>query len=283
MHKIFAALLAAGLSTGAFAQSMEVYDPSETLSSNPVAPANFTTPTLVLFNQGPLTNGTNVSILNNAAPFNWSSLGFTGTGNFRLADDFTVPAGQLWNVEAITVFGYQTGATAASINSATLRILNGAPPAGAPVFGNTTTAITPTTTLTGAFRVTPTTLTATNRAIQAVRIPVSPPVALTAGTYFIDFAATGTVASGPFFPPVVPNIAAPAATGNALQSNAGTWGPLLMGLTSDTGAPTGPQQGLPFIVEGTFNIPAPAPAMNALGMLALALMLMGAAWFATRR
>ena len=285
MHKLLIAALATAFSSVALAQSADVFDPSERISSTPVTGVEFTTPRLVLFNQGPLTNGTNgatpISILNNAAPFGYNTLGFSGAGAFRLADDFTVPAGESWNLEAITVFGYQTGATAASINAATLQILNGAPPAGAVVFGNTTTSIPTTTTLSGAFRVTPTTLTATNRAIQAVRIPVA--VTLSPGTYFIDFTTAGTVASGPFFPPLVPNIAAPAPTGNALQF-ATTWNPLRMGLTTDpTGTSTGPQQGLPFIVEGTINLPVATPSMSVFGMLALALLLLVAGWFTTRR
>jgi hypothetical protein len=69
------------------------------------------------------------------------------------------------------------------------------------------------------------------------------------------------VASGPFFPPVVPNIANPAPTGNALQFANAVWGPIRMGLASDpVGAPgTGPEQGLPFIVEGTIAGPAATP------------------------
>ncbi len=282
MHKILIAALATSLSTAAFAQSVDTFDPSEAVSNTPVVGEGFTTPTLVLFNQGPLTNGTNVSILDNNAPFLYNTLGFTGAGAFRLADDFTVPANQVWNIESIIVFGYQTGATSPTITGATMQIRNGAPPAGAVIFGNETTNIPATSTLSGAFRVTPTTLTATNRAIQAVRIPVA--VTLTGGTYFIDFTTSGT-GGGPFFPPVVPALTAPAPTGNALQLQTGVWNPLRMGLTTDpVGAPgTGPQQGLPFIVEGSFTIPAPAPSMNIFGMLALALTLLGAAWFAIRR
>lgn len=287
MQKLLFVTLAALSSSLAFAQSetQDRFDSTEIVTTAPLAGTGTPPPAFVLFNQGPLTNGTSgstpVSILNNTAPFNYTSLGFTGAGAFRLADDFTVPAGQTWNIEAITVFGYQTGATAASINAATLQIRNGAPPSGGIVWGDATTVITPTTTLTGAFRVTPTTLTATNRAIQAVRIPVS--VSLTAGTYYIDFTTAGTVASGPFFPPVVPNLAAPAPSGNALQL-ATTWNPLNMGLVGDpAGTSSGPQQGLPFIVEGTIPLAIPAPSMNLYGLLALALVLLGAAWVAIRR
>ena len=265
MKKLLVAALAAMASTAAFAQADERFNPLEVAGNGPVSGPVMAAPQAVLFDQGPLTNGvdagTPISILNGAAPFNYTTLGFTGAAAIRLADDFTVPAGQTWNLEAITIFGYQTNATTASINGATLRILNGAPPAGTVVFGDQTTNIVPTTTLSGAFRVSNTTLTSRIRAIQAVRIPVT--VSLPAGTYFIDFTAAGTVASGPFFPPVVPNIANPGPTGNALQF-AGTpaaWNPVRMGLTSDpVGAPpTGPEQGLPFIVEGTIAGPAATP------------------------
>lgn len=214
-------------------------------------------PTAVLFDQGPLTNGVNgttpISILQNAPPFNYCTLGSAATGAFRIADDFTVPAGQIWTVNSVTVFGYQTGATAASINNATLRILDGSP-TGTPntLFGDQTTNRVGTVTLSGAFRVSTTTLTATNRALQAIQIQVSPALQLPAGSYWIDFNAAGTVASGPFFPPVVPNITAPAPTGNALQF-ATTWVPLTQATPNpdcNTTLP-GPAQGVPFQVEGT--------------------------------
>jgi hypothetical protein len=212
MTKIQTAILAALFApfitqAQTFESAARVNIETNVVPTGPIAAA----PTAVLFDQGPLSNGVNgatpISILQNVAPFNYCSLGGAGTGAFRLADDFVVPAGQTWTVDTITVFGYQTGATAASINNATLRILDGSP-AGTPatLFGDATTNRLGTASLSGTFRVASTTPTLTNRAIQAIPINVVPALVLPAGTYWIDFNAAGTVVSGPFFPPIVPNI-----------------------------------------------------------------------------
>ena len=254
---LFAALFAPLIAQAqSFESAANVNSETNVVPSGPIAAA----PTAVLFDQGPLTNGTNgatpISILQNVAPFNYCTLGASGAGATRLAEDFVVPAGQTWTIDTITVFGYQTSAVAASINNATLRILDGSP-AGTPatLFGDTTTNRVGTTALSGAFRVASTTPTLTNRAIQAIPITVAPALVLQPGTYWIDFNAAGTVASGPFFPFVVPNNAAPAATGNALQFTT-AWAALAMGVDptlSCAAASTtpGPLQGLPFRVDGT--------------------------------
>jgi hypothetical protein len=62
------------------------------------------------------------------------------------------------------------------------------------------------------------------------------------GTYWIDWQMDGTLASGPFVPPVT--ILGQTTTGNARQwLNGGDWNPV-----HDTG--TGTPQGLPFILRG---------------------------------
>ena len=250
------------LASLAFAQQRsENVNPAEPLDATPRAGSTWLAPQAVLFENGPLTNqlsGTApVSLLTTAAPFNYCTLGVAAVGATRVAEDFVVPAGATWNVDAITVFGYQTGATAVSINNANVRVFNGSPalPASTVLFGDITTNRFASAALTGAFRVTPTTLTATNRALQAVRINVTPALTLSAGTYWFDFAAAGTVASGPFFPFIVPAEATPTDNGNSQQFTT-AWNPLAMGRDT-TGACTGatllvgPLQGLPFIVEGT--------------------------------
>jgi hypothetical protein len=218
-----------------------------------------------LFDQGPIFTQTgtpnNLSILQNAAPVTYCTLGATATGAFRLADDFTIPAGQTWQVNRVVVFGYQTGATAPSITSGNLRILSTSPGLSITptvVSGDTTTnVVTPANvTLSGTARVTGTTLTATNRLMQAIPLTISPAVTLTAGTYWVDFQAAGSVASGPFFPPLTTAIlTAPASTGNALQL--ATAGAAYVALAQAFPNPdcltttVGPTQGVPFIVEGT--------------------------------
>jgi len=74
---------------------------------------------------------------------------------------------------------------------------------------------------------------------------------LPAGTYWVQWQYTGSLASGPWAPPVT--ISGQSTTGNALQNQAGTW----LALTD-----VGPQ-GLPFIINGTSGAPCPVgPATN---------------------
>jgi hypothetical protein len=277
MNQVLIAALAAVVSTAGFAQADERFNPAEVASDRPASGPIMAAPTAVLFNQGPLFNqaGTpnNLSILQTATAPTQCTLGSTAAvgGVFRLADDFTVPAGETWLVDRVVVFGYQTGATAPSINSGNLRILSTSPGASTTptiVFGDTTTnRVTTPVTLSGTVRVTETTLTATNRLLQAIPLTVNPPISLTAGTYWIDFQAGGTVASGPFFPPIAgPITATPAATGNALQQTAA--GSVYAALTQAFPNPDcvtttpGPAQGLPFIVEGTISGGATAPVFS---------------------
>ena len=65
-------------------------------------------------------------------------------------------------------------------------------------------------------------------------------VHLPPGTYWVDWQAAGSLASGPWVPPVT--ILGQTTTGDAKQQVTGTWGPVLDG--------TYPQ-GLPFVVRGT--------------------------------
>ena len=66
------------------------------------------------------------------------------------------------------------------------------------------------------------------------------PISLAPGTYWVQFQFGGTVASGPWAPPVT--ILGQTATGNGLQSLAGVWGQALDGTF---------HQDLPFIIIGT--------------------------------
>ena len=86
---------------------------------------------------------------------------------------------------------------------------------------------------------TDTTLTTTNRPIMTAVGAVN--TVLPAGTYWVDWQIGGTLASGPWIPPVT--ILGQTTTGNSLQFTTTGWAAL-----TDTGTLT--PQGLPFIVEG---------------------------------
>jgi Secretion system C-terminal sorting domain len=101
----------------------------------------------------PSTNGT-------AAPtgYTWSELqspntilgsgsafNNAGTSSFALADDFTVPAGEVWDLTSVDFYGYQTGYTGSTIpiDALRVRIWNGDPtlPTSTVVFGDMTTNV----------------------------------------------------------------------------------------------------------------------------------------------
>lgn len=214
-------------------------------------------PVGLLYDNGPFVSnpgagpgGSDLSVLQSVA-LGMSSYGanISAAGAFRVADDFTIsdPAG--WTLTSLRFYGYQTGSTATStFTSANVRIWDGPP--GAPgsniVYGDTTTNRLSGTGNTNAFRVTETTLTNTQRPVMYVDATVD--VTLEAGTYWADWQLGGSLASGPWQPPIT--IPGQTTTGNALQF-ATTWAPLVDGDPTAV-PPTGTltPQGVPFQVSG---------------------------------
>ena len=256
----FAAALLLGLTAGPAAAADSVpqaaTDEATAATASPVtasAPtaAGPTTiwrvPEALLFDNGPLVThvgggagGADASRLQNSSLL-MSTLGFTAsvTAAIRIADDFTVPAGG-WDISQVTFFGYQTGSTTTStFNDCRYQIWNGAPNGGgAIIFGDTTTNRFTGSAWSNIYRDTETTVANNQRPIMAT--PCTGPGPLAAGTYWIDFMLGGTLASGPFIPPVT--VLGSTGTGNALQWNA-AWVTL-----SDTGTAT--QQDVRFLLDG---------------------------------
>ncbi len=172
------------------------------------------------------------------------AMGILGFGaaqvnNFRVADDFVVPAGG-YTINAVTVYSYQTNSTTTPThNGITFRIWSGTPDAGGSVvvFGDTTTNRFSSAAFANMYRTTETTVGATNRPVMAVTAS-GLNITLPAGTYWLDYALSGTLASGPWVPPIT--TLGQTATGNGLQFNGTVWGPL-----TDVGP-----QGLPITLEG---------------------------------
>ena len=204
----------------------------------------------VLYDNGPVVNsagtgvgGADESVLQTGT-LGMGTLGFGHQVAFdnRIADDFTVPAGETWTIETITFFAYQTGApTSGTITGMNVNVMDAMPPGGSIVASTTTVDSTG---WTNAFRVTETTTGGSaDRAIQATTVSFNPTLTLTEGTYWLDWQTDGSLGSGPWAPPVTIN--GTSATGNGLQSVDGgaTYGP-----ANDGG--TGDQQGFPFIIEG---------------------------------
>ncbi|MBX3375802.1 MAG: hypothetical protein KF678_02210 [Phycisphaeraceae bacterium] len=200
--------------------------------------------------------------------------GFTGTGGFRLADDFVVPPGGM-HLAYVKVYAYHSSATPTLATGANLRILNGSP-AGTPtvVFGDQTTNRMAHAAFTNIYRIFPTTVgvgsgspcvngagtaPGTTRRLQEIYITVNQ--FLPAGTYWLDYSFTH--ASTLFVPPATRADAVGRAcnpnNSNALQrSSAGVWGPLvdsgqgcLNGAVVNTANPANVQQDTYFELVGT--------------------------------
>jgi hypothetical protein len=214
-------------------------------------------PQAVLWDNGPLVNcagcgtgGADESVLQSAS-LAMTTLGFghqLSAGN-RVADEFDVTDASGWNVDQITFFAYQTGSTTAStITEVNLQIWDGPPNVGGSsvVFGDTTTNRLLSTGWSNIYRVSETTSGGTTRPIMANTVAVG--TYLPQGTYWLDWQSNGTLASGPWAPPITVN--GQSTTGNALQYT-GSWAPALDGGTST-------QQGFPFIVEGSAGLPTTA-------------------------
>jgi hypothetical protein len=234
----------------------------------------------LLYNNGPLIThpgqgfgGANASALASSPPPPMTTLGFgmqTVVGN-RVADDFTVPAGQNWLVSVLKFYGYQTGSsTTSTFTGLNAEIWNGRPgDAGATVvWGNFTDNLLTSSAFTGSYRVTDTTLTVNNRPIMELQANVS--LTLPSGDYWLEWSAAGSLGSGPWVPPIT--IVGQTVTGNARQyTNNVAWRDAL-----DDGTST--QQGLPFMLEGDVES-VPEPGQWAM----MAVTLAGAGGFGLRQ
>ncbi|MGE0001813.1 MAG: hypothetical protein AB7F50_12225, partial [Fimbriimonadaceae bacterium] len=199
------------------------------------------------------------SALQTALGNNVFGFGAQTLGPNMMSDDFVVPAGQNWTITALTFFMYQTGATAATINALSWRIddvdlaaaLANPTTAPAPLMsGGVLLADVPTVTMTDLYRVLDTDLTGTLRRIQKVVVNTTGDLTapLPPGQYWITWSAGGTLASGPWQPPLTKKGATNDLPADAKQfiGSTVTWNnPLL-----DNGVSAAPQD-LPFWIDGT--------------------------------
>lgn len=157
-----------------------------------------------LWNQSQLVNrpgagtgaiaGADLSQLETTPVENIFGFGAQTTSNNVMADDFTVGAGG-WNITGLTFYTYQTGATAPSITSVSYAIDGDL----------TSTAVTAAASIsvsfTNIYRVTSTDTAGSTRRIQRVDVN-GLNINLAAGTYYLKWNFAGTLASGPWAPPL---------------------------------------------------------------------------------
>lgn len=281
------ATIALALAGPLHAQQQDVYDPSEPNVSNPpdsvdrtgILPADMDCGT-ELFNNGPMITssgdgpgGSDVSLVQN------SSLGMTTIGAaanlstggdpyFRIADDFTLSEDTV--LRCLVIYAYQTSSeTTSTLTSANIRLWDGIPDevGSSLVFGDTTTDRMLDTGWTGIYRFAEDNIDNTQRPLMWLLVDLGDTM-LGAGTYWIDWQATGSIASGPWAPPI--SIIGESSTGNARQLASGGWQDYV-----DGGLNT--PQGIPFLVFGgedgpqldTPPLPVPGPGPFALVLLAL--------------
>jgi hypothetical protein len=196
--------------------------------------------------QGP--GGADVSVLQTilgATSYGFSCRQFAD--NFRLADDFTVPAGG-WTLASIVFYEFQPNAPVGTptIRGTNLRIWRGRPgdPGSTVIFGDATNNRVLSVAAAHAFRTPDTDLTDTRREIYKVEVAVSPPLALAPGAYWLDWQSDGSLNGGPFSVPVTVLGSTGAPGGNARFYNGSSWSNLREGSTNTA-------QELTFILRGT--------------------------------
>jgi len=210
-------------------------------------------PTDLLYENGPLVNspgtgagGADESVLQTTS-LGMNILGFGSQVAFDnwIADDFVITDNGGWDLTSLVFYAYQTGSTTTpTFNDLRIMIYDASPdqPGANVVWGDATTNVLSSVAWSGFYRVTETTIGATNRPVMEVTSDVN--FHLDAGTYWIVWQFGGTLGSGPWAPPITVN--GQTTTGNALQSLDGQ---LTFAACTDSGSLT--VQGFPFLVYGS--------------------------------
>ena len=154
-------------------------------------------------------------------------VGASITNGIRLGDDFTVPAGNTWNLTSMTFYGYQTNYTGTTSPFTTIRVtIHSGSITGPVVFGDQTTNRFASSSDGLLFRIAQATP-GTARKIWTINATTV--VTLPEGTYWIEYATDVTGGVGHFLP-VSTVIGTSTQPGNNAQQNTGTaWAPLLDG------------------------------------------------------
>jgi len=211
---------------------------------------------VTLFNNGAAVAGVPpISVIRTGGTlFGAGAQGATAPPNI-VADNFSV-GGPGWTVESLSFFGYQSfAASAFTFTNAIWSVVSGDVNTGTLVASGTTAV---TNGGLQGYRVTATTLTNTDRAIFRLDANVSD-FNLAAGNYWLRWSLTGSLASGPWQPPLANGV-----VGNATQSTGTSLGSFVAILDGGEGVE------LPFLISGSV-VPEPSTyALMLVGGLAIA-------------
>jgi hypothetical protein len=225
-------------------------------TDKPAATSMASSRLVALYDNGPLVTATGVGAGGADVSQLQTLLGLTTLGTnhnsaaaspFFLADDFTVPEGG-WTIDDIEFFAYQTGAGTgtSTFTSMFVQIWNGPPndAASTVVWGDLEANVLASSAFTNIYRTADNVAdpsTATTRPIFRNTATIG--TTLPAGTYWVQWGAAGSLASGPWGPAVtLPGAIAP---GNALLFSAGAW------IASIDGGTAQAPQDFPFVINGT--------------------------------
>lgn len=199
----------------------------------------------ILWDNGPFENEPGLSLLQTALGMGTYGFGHQVSAGILISDEFVIPVGATWEIHDITFFAYQTGSPTnpSTITGVYVEIFDGPPdnPASSRVWGDISVNTMTATMWSGVYRALDTDPTATNRPIMASTSHIG--TTLTAGEYWIVWQSDGSLASGPWAPPIT--ITGQIGTGNGLQYYLDVWSPVV-----DL-----EPQGFPFIIEGVHPTP----------------------------
>jgi hypothetical protein len=222
---------------------------------------------VILYDNGPLVNspgtgagGADESVLQqNSLGMNIYGVGHAVSTGFRIADDFTVLGPNPWMISSIRFYAYQTGSTTTStITAVNYQIWNGPPgqPGSSVIWGDTTTNRLADSSWSNIYRVLDNGAPDdTNRPIMVNAVDAG--FTLYPGTYWIDWQTDGSLASGPWAPPITINGQTTTGNGKQFDPNTTTWNDAV-----DVG-----QQGFPFIIMGGEYVPTSVPTLNEWGLI----------------
>ncbi|MBL0162233.1 MAG: hypothetical protein IPP82_00925 [Xanthomonadales bacterium] len=178
-----------------------------------------------LYSNGPLVTNPgahlpsgDVSLVQDVTYPGATAFGITAGPDYRLTDDFSVPAGHFWTIDSATLFGYQTGSGDAAFTDARVIIWQGFPDSfnSTKLFDGTVSnnlvSSTP-----GVWRTAEsfdaTTFSNSERRVKDLLVAI-PPLVLSGGTYWIDWQLKGPVATDRVFTPPVTILGQPSTAAN---------------------------------------------------------------------